>query len=137
MLNDIADALHSGQRALGPDPVWAIVQAHVQLAWSPELVRSLIAGDPALSISASNDTSLRRWEHARLLPHGPVICPGVPPAARQRGRAAYAHRPYHGRSGPGRRRCRGENEDATCVHLLLPFRDCHDADDALVRSTRL
>jgi hypothetical protein len=37
-----------------------------------------------LSLSASNDTSLRRWEHARLLPHGPVICPGVPPAARTR-----------------------------------------------------
>jgi hypothetical protein len=84
VLNDIADALHSGQRVLGFDPVWAIVQAHVQQAWSPELVRSLIAGDPALSISASNDTSLRRWEHARLLPHGPVICPGVPPAARPR-----------------------------------------------------
>jgi hypothetical protein len=84
VLNDIADALHSGQRALGPDPVWAIVQAHVQQAWSPELVRSLIAGDPALSLSPSNDTSLRRWEHARLLPHGPVVCAGVPPAARPR-----------------------------------------------------
>ena len=84
VLNDIAEALRSGQRALGPDPVWALVQARVQQAWSPELVRSLIAGDTALALSPSNDTSLRRWEHARLLPHGPVICPGVPAAARPR-----------------------------------------------------
>lgn len=84
VLNDITEALFGGQRALDPDGVWTIVQARVQQAWSTELVRSLIAGDPALSLSPSNDASLRRWEHARLLPHGPVICPGVPLSARAR-----------------------------------------------------
>jgi hypothetical protein len=58
-------------------------------AWSPELVRSLIASDPVLSLSAAHDTTLRRWEHARLLPHGSLphetlLCPGIPATARPR-----------------------------------------------------
>lgn len=84
VLNDVTEALRASQRALGPDPLWAIVQARMQQAWSPELVRSLIGGDPALSLGSTNDTTLRRWEHARLLPHGPLLCPGVPAVVRPR-----------------------------------------------------
>ncbi|HTV18422.1 MAG TPA: hypothetical protein VMG12_07120, partial [Polyangiaceae bacterium] len=141
VLNDIAEALRSGQRALGPDPVWAIVQARVQQAWSPELVRSLIAGDSALALSPSNDTSLRRWEHARLLSQGPekqgpVICPGVPAAARPRfdkltqqpprPRAALAERLT---SELGRLERSGDGDD---LHALPLARQLGDVSERLL-----
>lgn len=136
VLNDITDALHCGQRALGPDPVWAIVQAHVQQAWSPELIRSLIAGDPALSLSASNDTSLRRWEHARLLPHGPVICPGVPASARPRF-DKLAEQPPRPRNAIGERlsielRRLERASDADDLHVLPVARQLGDIAERLL-----
>jgi hypothetical protein len=84
VLNDVAQALASGQRGLDAAQIWELARTHVSQAWSPELVRSLVGGDPALYLSASQHTTLRRWEHTRLLPHGTLVCPGVPASMRPR-----------------------------------------------------
>jgi hypothetical protein len=84
VLNDVAEALSLGQRGLGPEALTAIAQARVAQAWSPELVRSLVASDPALYLSPALHATLRRWEHTRLLPHGALLCPGVPASMRPR-----------------------------------------------------
>jgi Sigma-70, region 4 len=84
VLDALAESLASRQRALGASAAAELAETQVKRAWSPELLHSLIAGDPALYLSGSHDTTLRRWQHARLVPHGAPICPGVPPSARPR-----------------------------------------------------
>jgi hypothetical protein len=80
----VAEALASRQRALTADELWSLGEARVKRAWSVELLRSVIAADPALHLSPAHGTSLRRWEHARSLSQGAPLCPGVPAALRSR-----------------------------------------------------
>jgi hypothetical protein len=82
VLEELASSLASRQRALGGDDLDAIAEVHVKRAWSQELLGSLVAADPALYLSAARDTTLRRWQHARLVPHTAPICPGVPSGMR-------------------------------------------------------
>jgi Sigma-70, region 4 len=84
VLDDLAEALSSRQRPLTASDAERLAEAHVKRAWSPELLCSLIAGDPALHLSAAHDTTLRRWEHARLVPHSAPIGPGLPARVRAR-----------------------------------------------------
>jgi hypothetical protein len=84
VLNDVAEALAARQRALTAAELWSLAEARVKRAWSAELVRSLIGNDPALYLSPTHATSLRRWQHARSLSQGAPICPGVPASVRPR-----------------------------------------------------
>lgn len=84
VLNDVAEALSHRQRELDAEELAAIAQARVAQAWSAELVLSLCASDPAFYLSPARRATLRRWEHTRLLPHGPLLCPGVPASMRAR-----------------------------------------------------
>jgi hypothetical protein len=84
VLNDVTEALALGERGLSAAQLSALARARVQLAWSPELWRSLVGSDPVLQLSPAQDTTLRRWEHTRLLPHGTLVCPGVPASVRPR-----------------------------------------------------
>lgn len=84
VLDDVAEALASRQRALTAAELWSLAEARVKRAWSPELLCSLIAADPALHLSPAHGTSLRRWEHARSLSQSAPICPGVPASVRSR-----------------------------------------------------
>jgi hypothetical protein len=84
VLNDVAEALAARQRALTAAELWSLAEARVKRAWSAELVRSLIAADPALYLSPTHGTSLRHWQHARSLSQGAPICPGVPAGVRPR-----------------------------------------------------
>jgi hypothetical protein len=83
-LNSLVDTLEQRQRALDPSEALAVVRGQIKHPWSPELVRSLIASDPALALSSSHDVSLRGWEHARLTASNELVCPGLPSGVRSR-----------------------------------------------------
>ncbi|HEU4580704.1 MAG TPA: hypothetical protein VFS67_20745 [Polyangiaceae bacterium] len=83
-LNLISEQLERTRRVLHLSDAFALVQQSVKQPWSQELVRSLVSSDPALCLSATQDVRLRRWEHARRLAAGELLCPGVPAAARPR-----------------------------------------------------
>jgi hypothetical protein len=82
-LNGVTGALATSERALAAEPLDSLVQVSVAQPWSADLMRSIIGSDPALSLSASHEVTLRRWEHARL-PETELICPGMPAALRPR-----------------------------------------------------
>jgi hypothetical protein len=84
VLEALVATLSSRQRSLTFEETEALGAAYVKRAWSPELLRCTIAGDPALHLSSAGEVTLRRWQHARLVPHGALICPGVPAGLRPR-----------------------------------------------------
>jgi hypothetical protein len=84
VLEALVEALASRQRALTTPETEALAETYVKRAWSSELLRCIIAGDPALHVSGAGDVTLRRWQHARLVPHGAPVCPGVPASLRPR-----------------------------------------------------
>jgi hypothetical protein len=83
VLNDVTEALEERQRPLDVEETWALVQARVQRAWSPELMLRIIDGDPALFLSRAHATSLWRWQADGVQPHESLF-PGIPARARAR-----------------------------------------------------
>lgn len=80
--NAVSEALLAKQRALTLDEACELMPPAVKRAWAPELVRSLLASDPAFALTASNDITLRRWQHADISPAPALACPGIPPRLR-------------------------------------------------------
>ena len=132
-LNEVTEALVGAPRALEPDAVLERVRARVGQTWSPDLVWSVIEGDPALYLSPDQTVTLRRWEHARRLDVGERVCPSIPANARPRFdklREAPA-RPV----GELLRRLRdelrrlervGDLDDFACVPLARQLVDLHE-----------
>jgi hypothetical protein len=83
-LNAIVEALDQARRVLSLNAAFELAREQAKQAWSIELVRSLIASDPALCLSPGDDVRLRRWEHARLVAASELACPGMPASARPR-----------------------------------------------------
>jgi sigma-70-like protein len=82
-LNAVTGALAATERSLAAEPLASLVQASVSQPWSADLTRSVIGSDPALSLSATHEVTLRRWEHARL-PETELLCPSLPAPLRPR-----------------------------------------------------
>ncbi len=80
-INTVADVLETNQRSLAARQAFVIVQARIKQSWSYELLCSLLRSDPALSVSAADDLTLRRWGQAQQDASN-LCCPGVPPRAR-------------------------------------------------------
>jgi hypothetical protein len=84
VLEDITEALEMSQRALDFDAAWAIARTRVQETWSPELLLQVIGDDPALSVSPSHVTSLRRWHAEGHESAGEWLVAGFPARSRAR-----------------------------------------------------
>jgi hypothetical protein len=83
-LNAVVDLLEEGRRPLPLREAFATVQARIKLAWSPELLCSLIGSDPALCLSPSLAVTLRRWGSPQSFASSGLICPGMPVSGRAR-----------------------------------------------------
>ena len=60
------------------------MQAESRPLWSAELLRSLIASDPVLTLTPAHEVILRRWQEGGSKTRSELCCPGLPPLARLR-----------------------------------------------------
>jgi hypothetical protein len=132
-LDGVVTTLAADRRPLEATRALSLMHERAGQGWPGEVLRSLLASDPALIVGASGEVGLRSWlEPGDAAPREP-LCAGVPAALRARFAALAAQAP--GKPGELERRVRAElgrleraldAEDFVSASLARQLCDLHE-----------